>query len=997
MNIVLLEEKSGAGKEHIFAQDLIAFGRDPAENTLAFSSDEYPMVSRRHAEIRFRDGFWYLIDRNSSYGTFLNGAKIVRPSLLAIGDRIQLGSDGPVLHVIGLESPAASKIESPAAAKAPIVPKSTSLPRLRFGDGRPDFEIQKDTLWLGRDTTADVVFDPSEVMVSRRHAEIRRIGNEYRLFDNNSFNGTFINGQRIAAPIQIFDNDVIQLGLGGPEIRFSAPSIKAPAGLESPVERLSAALVGSAGSKTVFAGVQVSQPVRPVSDSAPQLMFTAAIGGESSLTIGRDTTNDIVLEGLQISKKHARIAAVSGQVTVEDLGSTNGTYINGVRVSKRVLSPGDSIGIGSFLLRLEPDGRLGIYDTRAKTRIDAVNLTKRVKNRFGDEIILLDDVSLSIGPNEFVGILGPSGSGKSTLMDALNGFRPAMRGNVLINNLDFYRHLDSFKQSIGYVPQDDIIHRELTVYKTLYYAARLRLSRDAARAEIEQIVDEILDVTGLAERKFVKIADLSGGQRKRVSTAVELITKPSIIFLDEPTSGLDPATEDKIMRLFRQIAESGRIVIMSTHAMENVRLFDKIVVMMRGKMAFFGRPEEALRYFGVPDFKGLFDKLEEPIERAITAAGESARSAATESAAKEWKQRFLASPEYENYIRKSIDEAGRLGPSRPRKKRRLGIFGAIGQWVTLSKRYFEVLLKDKLTLLILFAQAPAIALLTFFAVGSRQPRDFLYFVVALVAFWFGTSLAAREIVREGAIYRRERMVNLGILPYLGSKLFVLGIIVGIQCLLLFVPLKLFDVVGLNPMPGDLFGLPQFWVMILTAAVGISAGLLVSALVRSSEMATGIVPLILIPQIVLSGIVGVPTGVGRLVGLAMPAAWSFDAIKRFSSLDTLEPEGADPRGKTKGRGLYKWIETENDAVVEKFRVDLEEFKKAARAYQADPLNSPTPIEPELGEIRKIPEDLSRFVVFLHPWMNEVLDQIVLMAMFGALVLANVVILRLKDFI
>lgn len=252
-------------------------------------------------------------------------------------------------------------------------------------------------------------------------------------------------------------------------------------------------------------------------------------------------------------------------------------------------------------------------------------------------------------------------------MDALNGFRPAMRGNVLINNLDFYRHLDSFKQSIGYVPQDDIIHRELTVYKTLYYAARLRLSRDAARAEIEQIVDEILDVTGLAERKFVKIADLSGGQRKRVSTAVELITKPSIIFLDEPTSGLDPATEDKIMRLFRQIAESGRIVIMSTHAMENVRLFDKIVVMMRGKMAFFGRPEEALRYFGVPDFKGLFDKLEEPIERAITAAGESARSAATESAAKEWKQRFLASPEYENYIRKSIDEAGRLGPSRPRK------------------------------------------------------------------------------------------------------------------------------------------------------------------------------------------------------------------------------------------------------------------------------------------------------------------------------------------
>lgn len=995
MKIVLLEEKNGQGKEHVFAQELIAFGRDPAESTLPFSAEQYPMVSRRHAEIRFRDGFWYLIDRNSSYGTFLNGSRIARPSPLAIGDRIQFGTDGPVLRVIGLESPMVAEI-GPLPAKE--APKSAALPRLQFEDGRPDFELQKESIWLGRDPAGDIVFDPGAVMVSRRHAEIRRTGSEYRLIDNNSFNGTFVNGQRVAAPIQIFDRDVIQLGMGGPKIRFSAPAMQAPAGLESPVDRLSVASAGAPASKTVVAGVQARRPVMPVSDTAPQLLFTAAFGPNSSLTIGRDAANDIVLEGLQISKKHARISAAGGQIIIEDLGSTNGTYLNGVRISKQALTPQDSIAIGAFLLRIEPDGRIGIYDTRAKTWINAVNLSKRVKNRFGGgEIVLLDDISLTIGPNEFVGILGPSGSGKSTLMDALNGFRPATRGNVLINNLDLYRHLDSFKQSIGYVPQDDIIHRELSVYKTLYYVARLRLSRDAARAEIEQIVNEVLDVTGLAERKFVKVADLSGGQRKRVSTAVELITKPSIIFLDEPTSGLDPATEDKIMRLFRQIAESGRTVIMTTHAMENVRLFDKIVVLMRGKLAFFGRPEEALKYFGAADFNQLFDKLEEPIERAVAAGGESTRALATESAANEWKQRFLASPEYENYIRKSIAEAGTLPPSRPTKKRRLGIFGAIGQWITLSRRYFEVLLKDKLTLLILFAQAPAIALLTYFAVGNRQPRDFIYFVIALVAFWFGTSLSAREIVRERPIYRRERMVNLGILPYLGSKLFVLGIIVGIQCLLLFVPLKLFDITGLNPMPGDLFGIPQVWVMLLTAAVGISAGLLVSSLVRSSEMATGLVPLILIPQILLSGIVGVPTGVGRVVGLAMPAAWSFDAIKRFSSLDTLEPEGADPRGKTRGRGLYKWIEAENDATTEKFRSDLEAFKKAARAYQADPLNNPTPIEPELGEIRKIPDDLSGYVVFLHPWMNEVLDQIVLILMFCSLVLANVVILKLKDFI
>src|SRR5204862_3647856 len=190
-------------------------------------------------------------------------------------------------------------------------------------------------------------------------------------------------------------------------------------------------------------------------------------------------------------------------------------------------------------------------------------------------------------------------------------------GFVVINSLDIYRDLDSLKQSIGYVPQDDIIHRELTVYRTLYYVARLRLSSDVSRREIDQIVNEVMDVTGLSERRDVPISQLSGGQRKRVSIAVELITKPSVIFLDEPTSGLDPATEEKIMKLFRQIAESGRTVILTTHAMENVKLFDKIVVLMRGRLVFYGAPQEALEHVKADSFKDLFDKLEAPIEQQL--------------------------------------------------------------------------------------------------------------------------------------------------------------------------------------------------------------------------------------------------------------------------------------------------------------------------------------------------------------------------------------------
>ena len=319
-------------------------------------------------------------------------------------------------------------------------------------------------------------------------------------------------------------------------------------------------------------------------------------------------------------------------------------------------------------------------------------------------------------------------AGKSTLMDALNGVRPADSGNVLINNLDLYRHLDQLKQSIGYVPQDDIIHKELTVYRTLYYVARLRLSRDVSPREIDQTVNEVLDVTGLAERRNVRIDQLSGGQRKRVSIAVELITKPSIIFLDEPTSGLDPGTEEKIMKLFRQISESGRTVIMTTHAMENVKLFDKIVVLMKGKLVYYGKPEAALKHLQASSFKELFSRLEEPVSKAVSTSGEGVRQEVSEQTAEEWKQKFLRTPEFDSHVQQPLRELGGLEIGKRGKKRRLGVFGTIRQTATLSRRYLEVLVKDKLNLFILFAQAPIIAFLTFLVMGPTRPRDFLYFV-----------------------------------------------------------------------------------------------------------------------------------------------------------------------------------------------------------------------------------------------------------------------------
>ncbi len=1039
MRIILTEENAQSGFPTVktFEQNIVRVGRNQAESDVFFDQQNFPMVSRRHAELNFKNNRWLAVDLNSSFGTFIDGQKITQPTEIFNGQRIQFGTNGPVL-VIGLKPPnnPFDNLVNPSPPnrapenRIPPLPNSETTskpfqppsingtsPQLEFiSDNQPPLLLSKPLVLLGREADCEARFPASAVMVSRRHAEIRQENGAFVLYDNGSFNGTLINEQRISAPTALYHADEIRLGIGGPRLRFNAPSQIAPKDANLAGQRSIAVgqLAGSAlppppeiGSKTMaintatLAGSEKSRE-----NVKPQLMMSLTFGGKSELTVGRDKANDICLDGLQISNRHARLLQTNGSIVVEDLSSTNGVYLNGQKIARQTLAPEDAAQIGSFLLKVDNFGNISVFDTRSKTRIDAVNLTKTVKNRAGGgQISLLDNISLSIAPNEFVGLLGPSGAGKSTLMEAMNGMRGASSGSVLVNNLELYRNLDALKQSIGYVPQDDIIHRELTVYRTLFYVAKLRLSSDVSRQEIKQIIDEVLDVTGLSERRDVPINQLSGGQRKRVSIAVELITKPSIIFLDEPTSGLDPATEEKIMKLFRQIAESGRTVILTTHAMENVRLFDKIVVLMRGKLVFYGTPDEALRHLGAGSFKELYDKLEEAIEPQIVLTGEKNRAQITEQAADDWKRKFTQTPQYRRNIEEPLKQIGKIVSGGTQKKNRLGIFGSLRQFSTLSRRYAEVLFKDKFNLLILLAQAPIIALMTFLVMGANLPRDLVYFVLALVAVWFGTSVSAREIIRERAVYRRERMINLGIFPYLASKLCVLGIIVGVQCLLLFAPLKFFDLIGAMPMPGEFFGIPQIWTMFLTAAVGIALGLLVSVLVKTSETATSLVPLILIPQILFSGLIGVPTGLSKVVSLTMPAAWSFDTMKRFSTLDTLREEGAEANGKTRGRGLYKSVETENDKMIADARKNLGDYKKDSEVklddYEANLRNGQTASAPTLdappniGDARKIPENLSNYVTFLHPWMNEVLNQFVLMLMFFLLVSAALLILRLQD--
>ena len=1046
------------------------------------------MVSRKHAEFRLTEGRCLIADTNSRFGTFVDGQRISEPLEVRVGSNVQFGAGGPILRVVSIEQTAKQNLpdasdlagvitvrESQEGKAAEVLPapgavREEEAPPPKRSAPLPDVlpthplkargvnlaayvelfdsdtgqakrvDLNREVTRLGRAPDNEVLIDADAAVVSRHHAEIRKVGDQFAIVDLKSFNGTLVNGERITASVNLFGGDQIQLGVGGPLLRLFDPAHPAPpqsqirAGLQSsaqpsipPEFRQIAAM---ARRETIVAkGTGTLTPTAVPGSAEPQLLARLSFDNRARLSVGRAPDNDIRLDGLQISNHHARFALNNGNVTVEDAGSTNGVYVNGERISgRRQVQLSDVIQIGPFVLQGDAGQGVAVYDTRSKTRIDGINIVKIVPNRSGGGTIrLLDDIGLTIQPNEFVGLLGPSGAGKSTLMDALNGMRPASSGFVLINNLDLYRHLDSLKQSIGYVPQDDIIHRELTVYRTLYYVARLRLSRDVSGREIDQIVNEVMDVTGLSERRDVPVAQLSGGQRKRVSIAVELITKPSVIFLDEPTSGLDPATEEKIMKLFRQIAESGRTVILTTHAMENVKLFDKIVVLMRGKLVFYGTPPESLAHIRAESFKDLYDKLEAPIEQQIATIPPPAANASkaqkrafklqreqiAEQVAEDWKRKFQATDAYRRNVVEPLSVLPRDGRASAPPKRRATAVDVVRQWGTLTRRYLEVLSRDKFNLLILFGQAPIIAFLTYLVVGAKSPRDFPYFVLGLVALWFGTSVASREIIRERAVYSRERMVNLALFPYVGSKLFVLALIVSVQCLLLFGSLKWLHYAGLMNLPG--WALPQFAIIIITGMVGIALGLFVSAMVKTSEMATSLVPLILIPQILFSGLVGVPQGASRVIGTLMPATWAFDGIKQFSTLDTLDEEGSAPKGSNKGRGLFKHYEDLNDEHINNAREDVEQYKKDAESdlknyerkmkdYVRELQSGQQPTQPEAPKLKpvpeihgadKIPEDLSNYINFLHPWGYWLTDPFILLVMFFVFVIATIITLRAQD--
>src|SRR6266581_1843592 len=468
---------------------------------------------------------------------------------------------------------------------------------------------------IGRDPECDIVVADSRV--SWRHAVVRADGGTWILEDTGSTNGTFVGTEKVRR-IAI-DGDCI-VRLGHPE--------------DGPVVLLS--IQEGAGRRG-----DTGQAGRPSVDRRPTAVRRAPA---RVMRIGRSPDNELVLADLGVSRRHAELRnSGGGKYEIIDLGSHNGTFVNGGRISRATVTERDIIGIGRATFRIVGD-ELREFIDEGDVSLVATDLTVRLP---GGKV-LLDRVGFPIGERCLVAIIGPSGAGKTTLLGALTGMRPATEGSVLYDNRDLYKNYAELRHRIGLVPQENILHTQLSARRALGYAAELRFPRDTSKAERQRRISEVLGELSLTAHAETRTSSLSGGQQKRVNVALELLTKPSLLFLDEPTSGLDPGLDMSVMEMMSGLAHDGRTVIVVTHSVANLNLCDRLLVLVPGgKVAFFGPPQDGLRHFDKPGWAEVFQAFDNEPDR-------------------DWAGEFRKSRYYEMYVAAGMDTgAAQAAAPRP--------------------------------------------------------------------------------------------------------------------------------------------------------------------------------------------------------------------------------------------------------------------------------------------------------------------------------------------
>ncbi|MEV6765158.1 FHA domain-containing protein [Streptomyces sp. NPDC051105] len=729
--------------------------------------------------------------------------------------------------------------ERPVTSTAPELVLETDTGSTVMSPGR-DYHV-------GRDPYSDIVIDDSRV--SWHHAVLRPADGHWTLEDEQSTNGTYADGRRIREG-EVGPGTVIRFG--------------------SPADGPSAVLVGRAP----------PAPDRPSSVSMPSRTGTFRQPSSvrrlhaRTIRIGRATDNDVVVDDLVVSRHHAELRAhPDGSYEIVDLDSHNGTYLNGRTVSRAPLGPRDVVGIGHSAFCLV-DGQLQEYVDTGEVSLDVQELTVAVDH---GRKILLDHVSFPVGEKCLLAVVGPSGAGKSTLLGALTGQRPAEHGTVLYDGRDLYRDYAELRQRIGLVPQDDILHVQLTVRSALTYAAELRFPEDTAKAERRERVEEVIRELGLEQRAEQPVHSLSGGQRKRVSVALELLTKPSLLFLDEPTSGLDPGMDRSVMNMLRGLADDGRTVIVVTHSVLSLDACDRLLVLAPGgRTAYFGPPGDALGFFGFDEWPEAFEAFERDTGR-------------------DWAGEFRASSYHRKYIVNSSAQpvVPRTGPVAAPPPPRPRSWGA--QFSTLVRRYTAALLADRTFLAIMIGLPFVMGAMARAVAGNKLTFDTAtnaLLTLCVGGVLTGAANAVRELVKERVIYQRERAVGLPRSAYVMSKVVVLGALTVLQAIVL-TQVGLAGVDLNAPGGGGVLMPPLLEITVAVAVLSFTAmmlGLLISALVRKEEVTMPLLVLLTVVQVVFCGTLLKLDGVPGLEQLAwlVPSRWALGAMAGTVELHRIVP-------------------------------------------------------------------------------------------------------------
>lgn len=649
---------------------------------------------------------------------------------------------------------------------------------------------------------------------------------------------------------------------------------------------------------------------------------------------------DIHIQSETISSFEISISIVkegeNSNFTITPVEIDRDRYIDGKLLKKgELLSINRSTSFTIGNLQIELNTILGeVLSSRIHFSTFVVN---NLTYKFSDGSTGIDNISFRASKGELIALMGASGAGKSTLLQVLLGYNKPQEGEVLVNGHNFHNNFDFIKNYIGFVPQDDLLFENLTVYENLYYTSKIRLP-ELGKNQREFLIENVLKDIGLFDKKGLKVGNpvekvLSGGQRKRLNIGMELISSPDLFFLDEPTSGLSSKDSEMILKLLSRLRDSGKIIFVVIHqpSSELYKIFDKLLLLdVGGKLAYFGNNLEAINYFknieavkdsfiecpsckkvdpeiifdilerkeldrnGLPVFSEIINwgKGFEKIIRKMFKRPEVKLIPKRRYDSNFWKRLFLTK-------KSEIAETYSNTPGELPEKNRLGIRGKILTTSTLIQRSIKEKLNDKMNLVLTFL-APVILsfTLSFILKGNSRPYEFyrnsefskFIFITVIIFIFFGLMASVNEVIKDRPTLLREKILNIKPYQYLISKITTFSMFailqVSIYTIISFTILKIpssisevFD--GIATPSYLLYFLLMGFVVTYSA---FSLGLLVSSLIKSQMLAFNMVTLIIIPQIVLGGLFVSYRDMGKILNKHIPiyanltlSRWGYEGL------------------------------------------------------------------------------------------------------------------------